>query len=843
MLPRTHIRFVAVSALLAGGLFGSRVARADDWPTLGLDGVRTRLAAERSGTAFSDGHWSFTPPKGGERVLSSPVVAEGFAVTVDLNGNLSVLRADTGAPVWQTAIGSSVQATPAVAHGRVYVPTLRNKLVAFALADGTPLWTADLAGMTVGSPAVVGNDLIVSAGFPQRRLVRIDGTTGNLVWQSPAVLDQISNSSPAISGGLVVVGSNGGHYYAFDVTTGEARWTYQADGVVHIASPLIAGGRVYMAGGDGSDLVHAVDAASGAPVAGWPVELPAPAPDLAGTQLGRHRAVSSIVSAAGNIVLVTRIDDFLDTDDDGHPDQFLARESAIALDPSSGQLVWQQPLGRVVFTDPNLVPEYFVCPTPAGYATDGSTSLLAVASSLAPTLSVVDAATGTVQSSSTMAGPALASPVFANGRILNVAFSGVVEGLLSSTNHPPSAPVMAANPQTLDASDVTLHWLASVDPDGEVPTYELRIDTDGEVLQSFSQQLFPAQGSTSLALTVPLADGVTYTVSMRARDAHGAYSDWSTPETFTVATPPAVTVNGQPAASLRAALESAQAGDLVALGAGTYPLASTLHVAGGVRMAGAGAGRTVLDGTGLAVGISFTATDPKSPTGLDKATVTGAATCMSVEGTAAGVDLTHLIAHDCPTAGIAVAAGGAAAVVNATLVADGVGLDVAGSATIKNSIVSGNQTGLRTTGSGTLTSSYDDLFGNQVDREGVTAGTGDLSAAVTFASATSHDYRLIGLQPTTDQGDPADPVGDEPTPNGKRINLGAFGGTSDAELSTPAAITPDPTSPPVPIGAGTGNTPGHIGAEGCGVAGSRPSAMALAFLVAAVILTRRRRRT
>jgi len=101
MLPKSHMRFVALATLLAGGVLGSRVARADDWPTLGLDGVRTRLAAERSGAAFSDGRWTFTPPKGGERVLSSPVVAEGFAVTVDLNGNLSVLRADTGArAVW-----------------------------------------------------------------------------------------------------------------------------------------------------------------------------------------------------------------------------------------------------------------------------------------------------------------------------------------------------------------------------------------------------------------------------------------------------------------------------------------------------------------------------------------------------------------------------------------------------------------------------------------------------------------------------------------------------------------------------------------------------------------------
>jgi outer membrane protein assembly factor BamB len=842
MRPARHHASLVVGTILAGAVAAGGVARADDWPGLGLDAARSRLAQERSGATFSDGRWTYAPH--GARVLSSPVVGDGFVASVDLEGNVSVLRADSGAVAWRAAAGSGVQATPAIAGGRLYVPTLGNKLRAFALADGAALWSTDLGGMTVSSPATVEADLIVAAGFPQRRLIRVNGATGAIVWQSAPVLDPLTNSSPAVGGGLVVVGSNGGHYRAFDVVTGALRWEYQADGVVHLASPLIAGGRVYMAGGDDSGRVHAVDAATGTPVAGWPIELPAPDPDLDGTKMDRHRAISSIVSAAGQVVLVTRLDDSLDTDADGAPDHFLSRESAIALDPASGRVAWQQPLGRAVFTDPNAIPKFFVCPTPAGFATDGAGALLAVASSVAPDLFVLDAATGEVQSDQPVAGPALASPVLANGRVVTVAFSGAVDALLSGTNHPPSAPVAAANPQPLDATDVTLRWASAMDPDGEQPTYELRIDTDGEVLQSYAQRLIPAPGATSLAIPGPLQSGVTYTFSLRARDSHGAYSGWSAPETFTVVASPAVTVNGVPAANLRAAIAGAQAGDAIMLGAGTYPLATTLHVAGGVTISGAGASRTILDGTGLPVGISFGQTDPKSPTGLDRATVTGAATCISVEGTAAGVELTHLVAHDCATAGIAVAAGGAAAVVNATLTADGVALDVAGSATIKNSIVSTNQTGLRATGSGTLTGSYDDLFGNQTDRQGVTAGTGDLSAVVAFANAAAHDYRLVGPQPSTDRGDPADAVGDEPTPNGGRINLGAFGGTGDAELSTLAPITSDPPRLPIPTGLGGG--PGRIDeGGGCGMTGRAPRFGSLVLTAAglALALVRRRRRS
>jgi len=37
--------------------------------------------------------------------------------------------------------------------------------------------------------------------------------------------------------------------------------------------------------------------------------------------------------------------------------------------------------------------------------------------------------------------------------------------------------------------------------------------------------------------------------------------------------------------------------------------------------------------------------------------------------------------------------------------------------------------------------------------------------------------------PCIDAGDPNSPVGDEPEPNGGRINMGAYGGTEEASKS------------------------------------------------------------
>ena len=102
-------------------------------------------------------------------------------------------------------------------------------------------------------------------------------------------------------------------------------------------------------------------------------------------------------------------------------------------------------------------------------------------------------------------GAALASPVFANGRLITATMAGAIEGLASSVNHAPSAPIAAGNERPIDSADATLRWLPAADPDAELPSYEIRIDTDGELLETWQQQIYVAAGVTSLRLTAPVS--------------------------------------------------------------------------------------------------------------------------------------------------------------------------------------------------------------------------------------------------------------------------------------------------------------------------------------------------
>ena len=286
-----------------------------------------------------------------------------------------------------------------MARGRVFVPTVGNSVVALRLADGAQLWTRDVGGMTLSSPTPINGDLIVAAGFPQRHVVRLSGATGEVVWRSPPVMEQFSNTSPAVGAGLVVVGANGGHYYAFDAATGTPRWDYVADGIVHLAAPLIAGGRVYMAGGGKSNRVYAVDAATGAAVTGWPTTLATPAAGHRGD--AARPAAGGVVAGGGRRPASSCRRGSTTRWTPTRTDAPTAISRASPWWPSTRRrraVVWQRDLARAELGDPNDVPKFFICPTPAGFASDGGSALVAAASSLAPAVVVFDGASGLEQS-------------------------------------------------------------------------------------------------------------------------------------------------------------------------------------------------------------------------------------------------------------------------------------------------------------------------------------------------------------------------------------------------------------------------------------------------------------
>jgi outer membrane protein assembly factor BamB len=79
------------------------------------------------------------------------------------------------------------------------------------------------------------------------------------VWESGP--DVPVDSSPAIVGGVVYVGTAAGELVALGLDDGKLRWRYKAGESIGESSPAVAAGRVFIGDLDGS--LHAVNATDG----------------------------------------------------------------------------------------------------------------------------------------------------------------------------------------------------------------------------------------------------------------------------------------------------------------------------------------------------------------------------------------------------------------------------------------------------------------------------------------------------------------------------------------------------------------------------------------------------
>ncbi|HEX5105250.1 MAG TPA: PQQ-binding-like beta-propeller repeat protein [Pirellulaceae bacterium] len=231
----------------------------DKWPAGGPREVwRMKGGAGMSGLAISRG-----------RVLTL-VQKQGQQFLVALN-------ADTGQPIWETAIaseyrnqmGNGPRATPTIAGERAFAYTGEGILAAVNFGDGTLIWSHDLPKELGGEPAdygmacsplVVGERVIVQVGAPQAAVAALDGASGKLVWKAGD--DPAGYSSPAllrVSGQEQVVSFTGGSVMGLAPDKGAVLWRhpYETDFACNIATPLSIKGNVFVSAGEnhGSVLV------------------------------------------------------------------------------------------------------------------------------------------------------------------------------------------------------------------------------------------------------------------------------------------------------------------------------------------------------------------------------------------------------------------------------------------------------------------------------------------------------------------------------------------------------------------------------------------------------------
>lgn len=797
------------------------VVRADDWTSQGFDAAHGRASGEISGASFAAGRWDYqfdTTDPSTRMIVAAPAAAHGILVVAGSDGSLRALRAVDGALLWRFQAKDGIQASPTIAAGKVFAASFDGQLHGLRLVDGQPLWERDLGGIEYSSPTVAEDSVFIAGGYPLRQIFRVEAATGASVWEAGAnVLAQFSNSSPVVAGQAVIVGAMQGHYYSFDLATGAPAWSADTDGIVNLSSPVVHNGSVYAFPGGSSAKLHAIDASSGQAIPGWPLELSPPNDNVTGKVVGRQQAISSPAFAGDLLLLAVRFDEYIDTDKDSAADTFLMREFVVAIDTARTKVAWMKPNATLQVTSVNSIPKMYLVPSPAVFGAGGGAFSVAVASSLASGIAVWRASDGATLWTGATAGPTRSSPIIANGRLFVATDGGSVHAFLSDVNQPPMTPQRGLAPvdgQAVSSAGAAIRWGASMDYEADAVSYEVRIGSDTDLLETWQFRLLAPPGQTHVDLPSSLRPGTTYHYAIRARDSRGAWSEWSATQSFTVDATPPVVVNGQAQPNLNTALQGAVAGDVVALGAGTFHLGSELHVPAGVSLQGAGAARTILDGGGAAVAVTLDGDGSKTPAEVSGVQISGASTGLVISRPATTVH--HVVVTNNRDVGISVSATGEAEIRNITAVGNGTGIRIFGSATVRNSIVVDNDVGLAGAGAIAASSRYNNLHGNRhAAYESVASGEGDLAVSVVFRDRAAGDFRLPERQATTDLGDPSDDFAQEPAPNGGRINLGAFGNTAEAETS--AADPDQPPAAPSPT-ASAGATATAAGSGGCAIA-------------------------
>ncbi|MFQ5855276.1 MAG: NosD domain-containing protein, partial [Anaerolineae bacterium] len=256
-----------------------------------------------------------------------------------------------------------------------------------------------------------------------------------------------------------------------------------------------------------------------------------------------------------------------------------------------------------------------------------------------------------------------------------------------------------------------------------------------------------------------------------------------------------------PCRTIQAAINKTPSGGTVHVAAGTYT--ENIEMKSGVNVNGAGPTDTSIVGGASTSGVvlfssvvnaklqGFRITVDEPVPGVDRAVV--------FSGSSGGTAVLQNNIIQNTQYGIFVWAPSTPTIENNTLVGgpDEQGIYVGNSATapvIRNNIISGYSFAGIHVVAGAVSPmpiiAYNDLwdngenYRNYPDQTGI---NGNIAADPAFVNAASNDFHLRStptLSPAIDAGDPSSDYANEPEPNGGRINMGAYGNTSEAATSS-----------------------------------------------------------
>ncbi|TAH33069.1 MAG: pyrrolo-quinoline quinone [Alphaproteobacteria bacterium] len=196
---------------------------------------------------------------------TAPTVAEGKILVVPVDNRLTALTAKEGKLSWMyEGLNESAAllggASPAISNGIALATFTTGDLIAFDLKKGRPLWVENLSRVRRGDlmatitsvqalPAI--HDGKVYAIGHSNRMLAIDLQSGERIWD----LSVGGTETPWVTDNYVYIIDNSNHLICVEMARGLVKWSvelaHKDDAKnAHYAGPVLAGGRLFVVGGD-----------------------------------------------------------------------------------------------------------------------------------------------------------------------------------------------------------------------------------------------------------------------------------------------------------------------------------------------------------------------------------------------------------------------------------------------------------------------------------------------------------------------------------------------------------------------------------------------------------------
>lgn len=175
---------------------------------------------------------------------ANAVVASGDALYVASVGGVYAVSRLSQEVDWHVDTMTLTDTSLAVVGDKVYAADSRQgNTTRLSTADGTRNWTNYLDGAAHDAPTVLGDHVLVPL---DDHLVALDEGTGQEEWRYEAAV----RGSVVIADDAVYATTTDGDAFALDIPDGSERW--RVDGVPGSNPPVMVGGRLFLAGTDGT---------------------------------------------------------------------------------------------------------------------------------------------------------------------------------------------------------------------------------------------------------------------------------------------------------------------------------------------------------------------------------------------------------------------------------------------------------------------------------------------------------------------------------------------------------------------------------------------------------------